>query len=272
MQDAIGKEIKRSFDAFIVDANRIRDVILDTQASDSGNGGVTSAQLKLLGDTIECAETLMKRLLMAAYFTANYRSCITRTDNPKLDHKVLDRNTEEGAEFGAKLAEKKRKAEAEAAEARPKPCRIGLLEDASEPLGPLDARSASQTKRSRQQQSSPQESLSAFTDDLVERYKALHGLYTNRFNLAGLIPSRSAETRILKRNELLEEVNTFLDKFGLPRVDKNDSIWREWFLRDFIGLDSPSRPVMVQDTPDRREAVYHETLSRITEIAKKALK
>jgi hypothetical protein len=259
MQGAFGEEIKRNFDAFIATSNQIRDRILEAQErSDPPPSG--AAQLDLIRETIECAEVVFRQLLMVAYFTANYRSCVTRTTDAKSDHRILDRNTPEGAEFGAKLKEKKRRASEESE--RPKPFHIGILDEVDTPNPP-------------KRRPKDSDSLVDFKEEIIARYKGLHGLATNRFNLPGLTPMRPATTRILKRNDLLREINVFLDKFRLSPVDKNDKIWREWFLKEFIGLDSSGgahKPIMVQDTPERKEAVYSETLSRITEIAKMALK
>jgi hypothetical protein len=218
------------------------------------------------------AEILAKELLMAAYFTANYRNCLYKSDIPQTaDVAVLD---------GSSQAARLMREETERVELQKQKEVMGKNGGGSAFGAALASPLPPPSQASKRKRGLPgTESLEEFHAYTISRYKSLHGL--NERQAIG-IPMMSISSsaalaggRVLHRTELLAEINTFLRKFGLNPIDKRDDIWRKWFLEDFLGLNAVdsnnNRALMVLDTPQRRADVYKHTLQNVCELAKKVL-
>lgn len=265
MDPVLAAEIRSDFDAYLEKAEALKKRILAQHEADGGEQSENFAALKVSTDS---AELLYRQLLMAAYFTANYRSCVSRTDDASRDTRVLDRASPQGEAFGRKLLEEcrqKREAEEQkkaVQEKKPAVFEFLLSED--------EERRPSASKKRARESDIETETLKS---DLLARYKSLHGLETTRFKLLSMA-AMGIQTKTIKRTELLEEMNAFLTRFGLSPIDKCDSIWRDWFLTDFIGMDTANasyKPIIVQETPWRKQAVYGEAMKHIVEVAARVL-
>lgn len=219
-------------------------------------------QLHALNASKKNAEILVKELLMAAYFTANYRNCTRAITTPERDLSVLDGTSQAAASFREDL---------EKAELQKQPMKSG----GGSIFGAALASPAQKRRRSLPGIETPE----VFQTYMIARYKSLHGL--NEKQTIG-IPMMSISSsailaggRVLHRSDLLAEINTFIRKFNLNPIDKRDDIWRKWFLEDFLGLDpkdnNNSRPLMVLDTPQRSKEVYKHTLENVCALARKVL-
>jgi len=298
-QERLSAEIAEAFSEFIKKAEDIKTRVVALHDSPDGcDVELQNDQFLTIKDATDAVELIAKQLIMAAYFTANYKSCMTRADSKtsgEWDVSILDRYSPKGVEFERRETEKKRKlVEEEEARKRAKEeeerqsahhVAALFLVDEAPPKTPLKYRRRNQA----------QSILDRFKEDLLSRYKALHGVEdSSGLSLPGVpmrlstVASVTLRTHTVKRTELLAAMNELLEKFKFKPIDKRDALWTDWFLKEFIGLDAkdigdasaaaiqPSphvhKPITVIDTPERKAAVYGHAIRHISEVAEKVLR
>jgi len=259
---------KRIYEAYTAFCLKVDELAREIGQAAEGAGAGKEDPVPLLqsiSGSKKDAEILVKELMMAAYFTANYRNCLYKSDSPQTtDSTVLD-----GSSHAARLLRE----DTERAELHRQ---RGVADKNYTGSAFGAALTAPQVKRKRALPGT--ESLEEFQAHTIGRYKSLHGLNERQaIGIPMMTISSSAALaggRVLHRTELLAEINAFIRKFGLSPIDKRDDIWRKWFLEEFLGLnsaDNNNRALMVIDTPQRRADVYRHTLRNVCELAKKVL-
>lgn len=296
--EALWGDIFENFRQFMARSDELRARITEvSKGAEPSEGLVCADQLKALNRSKQCAEATVRLLLMAAYFTANYRNC-THRERRSVDPSVLDTSSAAYQQLKAQLDEEE---EEELARQRlllgrngaaPAPAAGGGgggggggqsifgQAFAAKPAAAQASRAAPEPAASRKRaRSSPADDLDSFKSYMLGAYKSLHGL-NERLTIG--VPMRSvnssaalAGAHTLHRSELLKEVNEFLARFGLSPVDKRDELWRKDFLEGFLGIETrennSGRPLMVMDTPERRAIVYKSTIRNVGELVKRIL-